>query len=86
MKNNISMQDFYEKYNNEELTILDVRESHEYEGDYVVMYDFQASAFSSIYDRIIAFSTFTDEEFLEAFNEEFPQYGLVSAEARSLEW
>ena len=61
-------------------------ESHEYEGDYVVMYDFQASAFSSIYDRIIAFSTFTDEEFLEAFNEEFPQYGLVSAKARSLEW
>ena len=31
MKNNISMQDFYEKYNNEELTILDVRENHEYE-------------------------------------------------------
>ena len=31
MKNNISMQDFYEKYNNEELTILDVREKHEYE-------------------------------------------------------
>ena len=31
MKNNISMQDFYEKYNNEELMILDVRENHEYE-------------------------------------------------------
>ena len=31
MKNNISMQDFYEKYNNEELMILAVRENHEYE-------------------------------------------------------
>ncbi|WP_274459505.1 rhodanese-like domain-containing protein [Gemella haemolysans] len=33
MKNNISMRDFYEKYNNnssEKLTILDVREIHEY--------------------------------------------------------
>lgn len=35
MKNNISMQDFYEKYNNEELTILDVRESHEYEAGHI---------------------------------------------------
>ena len=31
MKNNISMQNFYEKYNNEEPMILDVRENHEYE-------------------------------------------------------
>ena len=32
MKNNISMKDFYEKYTNssEKLTILDVREIHEY--------------------------------------------------------
>lgn len=61
-------------------------ESPECEGDYVVMYEFQASVFSTIYEQTIAFSTFTDEEFLEAFNEEFPQYWLVSVEARSLEW
>ena len=32
MKNNISMKDFYEKYtnNSEKLTIIDVREIHEY--------------------------------------------------------
>ena len=30
MKNNISIQNFYEKYNNEILNILDVREIHEY--------------------------------------------------------
>ena len=30
MKNNISMQDFHIKYINEKLTILDVREIHEY--------------------------------------------------------
>ena len=35
MKNNISMQDFYEKYNNEELIILDVRENHEYEAGHI---------------------------------------------------
>lgn len=35
MKNNISMKDFYEKYNNEELTILDVRENHEYAAGYI---------------------------------------------------
>ena len=35
MKNNISMQDFYEKYNNEELMILDVRENHEYEAGHI---------------------------------------------------
>lgn len=61
-------------------------ESPEDEGDYVVMYNFQATVFSTIYEQIIAFSTFTDEEFLEAFNREFPQYGLVSAEARSSLW
>ena len=61
-------------------------ESPECEGDYVVMYNFQAAVFSTIYEQTIAFSTFTDEEFLEAFNREFPQYGLVSAEERSLEW
>ena len=35
MKNNISMKDFYEKYNNEELTILDVRENHEYAAGHI---------------------------------------------------
>ena len=35
MKNNISMKDFYEKYNNEELTILDVREDHEYAAGHI---------------------------------------------------
>ena len=35
MKNNISMQDFYEKYNNEELIILDVRENHEYAAGHI---------------------------------------------------
>ena len=32
MKNNISMRDFYDRYtdNSEKLTILDVRETHEY--------------------------------------------------------
>ena len=35
MKNNISMQDFYGKYNNEELTILDVRENHEYAAGHI---------------------------------------------------
>ena len=38
MKNNISMKDFYEKYNNnssEKLTILDVREIHEYENGHI---------------------------------------------------
>ncbi len=35
MKNNISMQDFYEKYNNEGLTILDVRETHEYAAGHI---------------------------------------------------
>ena len=35
MKNNISMQDFYKKYNNEELMILDVRENHEYEAGHI---------------------------------------------------
>lgn len=35
MKNKISMQDFYEKYNNEKLTILDVRESYEYEAGHI---------------------------------------------------
>ena len=35
MRNNISMQDFYEKYNNEELMILDVRENHEYEAGHI---------------------------------------------------
>ena len=37
MKNNISMRDFYEKYNNssEKLTILDVREIHEYENGHI---------------------------------------------------
>ena len=37
MKNNISMRDFYEKYNNssEKLTILDVREIHEYEDGHI---------------------------------------------------
>ena len=35
MKNNISMKDFYEKYNNEELMILDVRENHEYEAGHI---------------------------------------------------
>lgn len=30
MKNNISMQDFHIKYINEKITILDVREIHEY--------------------------------------------------------
>ena len=55
-------------------------ESPECEGDYVVMYNFQAAVFSTIYERSIVFSTFTDKEFLEAFNAEFPQYGLVSAD------
>ena len=35
MKNNISMKDFYEKYNNEEFTILDVRENHEYAAGHI---------------------------------------------------
>ena len=38
MKNNISMKDFYEKYTNngsEKLTILDVREIHEYEAGHI---------------------------------------------------
>ena len=38
MKNNISMRDFYEKYNNnssEKLTILDVREIHEYTAGHI---------------------------------------------------
>lgn len=38
MKNNISMRDFYEEYNNnssEKLTILDVREIHEYENGHI---------------------------------------------------
>ena len=38
MKNNISMKDFYEKYANnssEELTILDVRENHEYAAGHI---------------------------------------------------
>ena len=30
MRNNISIQNFYKKYNNEILNILDVREIHEY--------------------------------------------------------
>ncbi|WP_294683629.1 rhodanese-like domain-containing protein [uncultured Gemella sp.] len=37
MKNNISMKDFYEKYTNssEKLTILDVREIHEYAAGHI---------------------------------------------------
>ena len=38
MKNNISMKDFYEKYANnssEKLTILDVREIHEYAAGHI---------------------------------------------------
>ena len=38
MKNNISMKDFYEKYANnssEKLTILDVREIHEYNAGHI---------------------------------------------------
>ena len=38
MKNNISMKDFYEKYTNdssEKLTILDVREIHEYTAGHI---------------------------------------------------
>ena len=37
MKNNISMKDFYEKYTNssEKLTILDVREIHEYNAGHI---------------------------------------------------
>ena len=38
MKNNISMKDFYEKHtnnSNEKLTILDVREVHEYEAGHI---------------------------------------------------
>ena len=38
MKNNISMKDFYEKYTNDsskKLTILDVREIHEYEDGHI---------------------------------------------------
>ena len=35
MKNNISMQDFHIKYINEKLTILDVREIHEYAAGHI---------------------------------------------------
>ena len=38
MKNNISMKDFYEKYTNnssEKLTIIDVREIHEYAAGHI---------------------------------------------------
>ena len=38
MKNNISMKDFYEKYTNDsskKLTILDVREIHEYAAGHI---------------------------------------------------
>mgnify|MGYP000895249136 FL=1 len=38
MKNNISMKDFYEKYtnnNSEKLTIIDVREIHEYAAGHI---------------------------------------------------
>ena len=37
MKNNISMKDFYEKYTNssEKLTILDVREIHQYAAGHI---------------------------------------------------
>ena len=38
MKNNISMKDFYAKYTNnssEKLTIIDVREIHEYEAGHI---------------------------------------------------
>ena len=37
MKNNISMKDFYEKYTNssEKLTILDVKEIHEYAAGHI---------------------------------------------------
>ena len=38
MKNNISMKDFYEKYTNnssEKLTIIDVREIHEYTAGHI---------------------------------------------------
>lgn len=38
MKNNISMKDFYEKYTNnssEKLTIIDVREIHEYAASHI---------------------------------------------------
>ena len=37
MKNNISMKDFYEKYTNssEKLTILDMREIHEYAAGHI---------------------------------------------------
>ena len=35
METNISMQNFYAKYKKEELTILDVRENHEYAAGHI---------------------------------------------------
>ena len=35
METNISMQNFYDKYKKEELTILDVRENHEYAAGHI---------------------------------------------------
>ena len=35
METNISMQNFYAKYKKEELTILDLRENHEYAAGYI---------------------------------------------------
>lgn len=52
----------------------------EYGTDYTVAYNGEEAAFCTKDGREEDYSTFTDEEFVKAFNEEFPCYGIGLAD------
>lgn len=52
----------------------------EYGTDYTVAYNGEEAAFCTKDGREEDYSTFTDEEFVKAFNEEFPYYRIGLAD------